>query len=155
MTQFSDNIYSGFIGLTSAQSSVSPVLLGQTYFVSAGANANVTAVGVFPPGTQNINAGVYVTQAGAATTNDNIVLWVNGSAANGQRILSFTAIGSAATRLAPTSYVTSAAASPPVPTGSNNGGDIPFKLITSSVSTAAYQVHITFNRADNNFPSRG
>lgn len=157
MTRFSDNIYTGFIGLTSAQSSVSPVMLSQTYVVSAGAGANSIISGLFPPQTQNLNAGVYVTQNGAATTNDNIVLWINGSAANGQRILSFTAIGSAANaRYAPTTYIASAAANPQPPaTNQTNGGEIPFKLITSSVSTAAYQIHITFNRADNNFPNRG
>lgn len=157
MTLFSDNIYSGFIGLTSAQSSNSEVLLSQSFFASAGAGANLTYTSLLPPGAMNINAAVYVVQQGAATTNDNIVMWINGSAANGQRILSFTAIGSAANqRYNPTTYIASAAANPQPPaTNATNGGEIPFKVIVSSVSTAAYQVHITFNRADTYFPARG
>lgn len=156
MTQFSDNIYSGFIGLTSALSSVSSVVLSQSYFVSAGAGVNQTISSLFPPQTMNINSAVYVVQQGAATTNDNIVLWVNGSAANGQRILSFTAIGSAANqRYTPTTYITSAAANPPLPASSTNGGEIPFKIIVSSVSTASYQIQVTFQRQDTLFAARG
>lgn len=148
MTSFKDNIGSGNIATTSANSSLGWAELTKTYFVSAGAGVNVTIPGVFPPNTQNITAAVYVVQQGAATTNDNINLYVNGSAANGQKILTFSAIGSAAVRLAPTSYITSAAANPPVPAQSNNGGEIPFKAIVSSVSTASYQIKIIYNRAD-------
>lgn len=157
MTRYSDNIYSGFQAATSAASSLAAVSLTKTYFASAGAGANVTFTGTLPPQSQNLNAGVYVVQQGAATTNDNIVWWINGSAANGQRILSFTAIGSAANiRYAPTTYITSAAANPQPPaTNQTNGGEIPFKVIVSSVSTAAYQIHLTFNRQDTYFPSRG
>lgn len=152
MTRFSDNIYSGYQGLTSAQSSKSAVQLCDAYNVSAGTSVNQTIQGVFPPASQCINAAVYVTQAGAATTNDNIVLWINGSAANGQRVLSFLAIGSAANqRYNPTSYVASAAAAPQPPTINQvNGGEIPYKIIVSSVSTAAYTIFLQFNRGDTN-----
>lgn len=152
MTRYSDNIYSGFQGLTSAQSSKSAVLLGKTYFVSAGAAVTQVIAGTFPPNTVNINTGVYVIQAGAATTSDNIILYTNGSASNGQKVLSFLAIGSAANqRYAPTSYITSAAAQPQPPaTNQTNGGEIPFKVVVSSTSTASYQIHITFNRLDTN-----
>lgn len=151
MTRYSDNIYSGFESLTSALSSRSAVDLCKVYNVSAGANVNITVPGTFPPGTQGISCRAYVTQAGAATTNDNVNLYINGSAANGQKVLSFLAIGSAATSVLPTTFITSAAANPTPPaTNQTNGGEIPFKLIVSSVSTAAYQFKITFNRADSN-----
>lgn len=149
MTQFSDNIYSGFLAATSAQASTSCVLLSQTYFASAGANVTVKFPGRFPPNTQNLNAAFYVTQAGAATANSNVNLWINGSAPNGQLVLGVSAIGSAQGRFAPTVYRASAAASPQPPsTGQTNGGEIPFKLIVSGVSTEAIQTHITFNRTD-------
>lgn len=151
MTRYSDNIYSGYQGVVSAQTSKSAVALRKTYFVSAGAGANAIITGVFPPQTQNITSDVFVTQAGVATTNDNITLWTNGSAANGQKVLQYLAIGSAATRLNAPTYITSAAAFPQPPaTNQTNGGEIPFKVIVSSVSTAAYSIVLTFNRADSN-----
>lgn len=152
MTRYSDNIYSGFQAPTSAQSSKSAVLLCKTYFVSAGTTVTSVIPGTFPPNTVNINAAVYVVQQGAATTSDNIILYTNGSASNGQKVLSFLAIGSAANvRSAPTSYITSAAAMPQPPaTNQQNGGEIPFKFVVSSTSTASYQIHLTFNRLDTN-----
>jgi len=151
MTRFSDNILSGGQYLTSAQSSKSQAIFRKTAFVSAGAGINVTVQGTFPVGTQNISSVVYVVQQGAATTNDNIILWVNGSAANGTKILSFLAVGSAATRLNAPTYITSAAVSPPVPSGlpaPNIQGEIPFKIIVSSVSTASYSIMVDFDRGN-------
>lgn len=152
MTRFSDPIYSGFQAITSALSSKSTTVLRKSYFVSAGAGVNITVNGTMPPNVQNIAAAVYVVQQGAATTNDNIILYTNGSAANGQKILSFLAIGSAANaRLAPTSYIASAAANPAPPsTNANNGGEIPFKIIVSSVSTASYKIVVDYDRGDSN-----
>lgn len=152
MTRYSDNIYSGFQAPTSAQSSKSSVLLCKTYFVSAGANVTAVIAGTLPPNSANINCSVYVVQPGAATTDDNINLYTNGSASNGQKVLTFTAIGSAANqRYAPTTYVASAAAQPQPPaTNQTNGGEIPFKIVVSSTSTASYQIHLTFNRLDTN-----
>lgn len=151
MTRYSDNIYSGYQAATSALSSKSIVALHKTYFVSAGTGVTATIPGTFPPGTENITANVFVTQQGAATTNDNIILYVNGSAANGQKVLSFLAIGSAAVRLNNPVFITSAAASPQPPaTNVTNGGEIPFKIIVSSVSTASYKISIAFNRVDSN-----
>jgi hypothetical protein len=152
MSRWSDNLYSGYQAISSALSSKSPVLLCKSYYVSGGAGVTVKIPGTFPPGTQNINATVYVVQQGAATTNDNITLYTNGSAANGQKVLQFLALGSAANvRAAPSSYIASAAAFPQPPaTNQTNGGEIPFEIIVSSTSTAAYSVRIDFNRADTN-----
>lgn len=152
MTRYSDNIYSGNQASTSAQSSKSAVLLCKTYFVSAGTGVTQVIPGTLPANTANINCAVYVVQAGGAATDDNIILYTNGSASNGQRVLSFLAIGSAANqRYAPTSYITSAAAQPQPPaTNQTNGVEIPFKFIVSSTSTASYQVHLTFSRLDTN-----
>lgn len=152
MTRYSDNIYSGNQAAVSADSSKSQVFLRKNYFVSAGASVNVTVSGVFPTGTQGVNAAVYVVQQGAATTNDNIILYANGNAATGTKLLSFLAIGSAANlRLNPTSYIASACAFPPVvanPTGV--AGEIPFQIIVSSVSTASYQIQLSFDRGNTN-----
>lgn len=151
MTRYSDNIYSGFQASVSADSSKSAVLMGKTYFVSAGTNVNAIVSGTFPPNTQNVNASVYTVQ-NAGTANDNINLYINGNAATGQRVLTFTGIGSAANaRSTPTTYVASAAANPQPPaTNATNGGEIPFQIIVSSLSTAAYQIHVTYSRADTN-----
>lgn len=149
MTRYSDNILSGNAAIVSADASKSQVILRRTHFVSAGAGANVIVSGVFPIGTQSINAGVFVVQQGAATTNDNIILYANGNAATGTKLLSFLAIGSAAARLAPTTYVTSACAFPPVVANPNGfAGEIPYQVIVSSVSTASYFIEITFDRGN-------
>lgn len=151
MTRYTDNILSGRDALTSADASKSQVGLKRTYFVSAGAGVNVTVSGVFPVGAQNVNAAVYVVQPGAATTNDNIILYANGNAATGSKLLSFLAIGSAANqRYAPTSYITSACVFiPPAAAGAATySGEVPFQVIVSSVSTASYSIEITFDRGN-------
>lgn len=149
MTRYSDNILSGNNALVSADASKSQVVLRKSYFVSAGAGINAIVSGTFPVGVENINAAVWVVQQGAATTNDNIILYANGNAATGTKLLSFLAIGSAAVRLAPTSYVTSACVFPPVPTNSPGvSGEIPFQIIVSSVSTASYGIEVTFDRGN-------
>lgn len=151
MTRYSDNIYSGYQAITSALSSRSMVSLRKTAFVSAGTGVNITVAGQFPPNTQNITANVFVVQQGAATTNDNITLWTNGSAANGQKVLQYLAIGSAAVLLTAPTYVTSAAAFPQPPSfNAQNGSEVPYKIIVSSVSTASYSIILNFNRADTN-----
>lgn len=148
MTRYTDNILSGRDALVSADASKSQVVLRKSYFVSAGAGINVTVSGVFPSGVQNVNAAIYVVQQGAATTNDNIILYANGNAATGTKLLSFLAVGSAASRLAPTTYITSACAFPPVVAGTGYAGEIPFQVIVSSVSTASYQIEINYDRGN-------
>lgn len=151
MTRFSDNILSGRQAPTSAQSSKSQVTLRNAYFVSAGAGVNATLQGTLPAGAQNISSAVYVVQQGAATTNDNIIMYTNGSAANGQKVLSYLAVGSAATRLNAPVYITSAAAFPQPAAGLPAPyiqGEIPYKIIVSSVSTASYSIIIDFDRGN-------
>lgn len=149
MTRFTDNILSGNQALVSADASKSQVVLRKSYFVSAGSGVNAIVSGVFPIGTQDINAAVWVVQPGAATTNDNIILYANGNASTGTKLISFLAIGSAANRLAPTSYITSACVFPPVVSNPNGiAGEIPFQIIVSSVSTASYQIELSFDRGN-------
>lgn len=142
MTRFSDNVYSGrgqkgALKLDSASSMV----MQQTAFVSAGAGVNVIVSGTFPTGVQNLTATVYVIQAGAATTNDNINVYASGPAATGTKLLSFLAIGSAANQVytAPT-YVVSACQSLSVTQ------EVPYQIIVSSVSTASYQIQLRYSR---------
>lgn len=149
MTRYSDNIYSGFDAAVSADASRSGVILRKSYFVSAGSAVNVIVSGTFPPNTQNVAASLYVVQAGAATTNDNIILYTNGNASTGTKILSFLAVGSAATFSTAPTVITSAAYQliPPA-TNASNGGEIPFQIIVSSVSTASYKIVLSFDRGD-------
>lgn len=141
MTRFSDNIFSGRgqRGVNKLESA-SSMVMQQTAFVSAGAGVNVIVSGTFPTGVQNLRASVTVVQAGAATTNDNITVYVSG-ATSGTKLLSFLAIGSAANTVytAPT-YVTSACASLSVTQ------EVPFQIVVSSVSTASYQIQLSFSR---------
>ena len=149
MTRFSDNILSGFQAVTSALSSKSQMIMRKTAFVSAGAGVNVIVAGTFPPGVQDLNAAVYTIQ-NAATAHDTITMYINGSASNGTQVMQWTNLGSAANvRSAPTTYVTSAAAFPQPPaTNASNGGEIPFKILVSSVATASYQIVIDFDRGN-------
>lgn len=149
MTRFSDNILSGFQAVTSALSSKSQVVMRKTSFVSAGAGVNIVVAGTFPPGTQDLSGALYTVQ-NAATAHDTITLYINGSASNGTQVMQWTNQGSAANvRNTPTTIVASACAFPQPPaTNANNGGEIPFKILVSSVSTASYQIEITFDRGN-------
>ncbi len=152
MTQFSDNVYSGFIGLTSATSSISPVVLSKTYNFNSTVGSR-TATGTLPPGVQNLDARIYITQQGSATASDKITV-----SAGGTDLITIDQFGSA-TGVASVStasvvrftYVASACAQPPVPTSTNNGGEIPFSvtyLKSSANKTGSCQVRISYNRAD-------
>lgn len=154
MTRYSDNIYSGYQALTSATSSKSPVTLRKTFnFAGAGNGTAVTRNGVFPPGTQNISARLFITQQGSATVSDKITV-----SAGGFDLVTITSFGSATgiasdtkTSVATFTYIASACASPPVPSGANNGGEIPFAVTFLPVSadkTSTCQLEISFNRAD-------
>lgn len=156
MTRFSDNIKSGFQSITSATSSASVVALRKVYnFAGAGNTTAVTRSGVFPPGTQNLTARIFITQQGSATVSDKITV-----SAGGFDLVTIDQFGSATgvagdtkTSVARFTYIASACASPPVPTGANNGGEIPFAVTFVPVSadkTGTYQLEITFNRADSN-----
>lgn len=149
MTRFSDNLLSGFQAVTSALSSKSQVILRRTAFVSAGANVNVVIAGTLPPLAQDLYGAVYTVQ-NAATAHDTITMYINGSASNGTQVMQWTNQGSAANaRNAPTTLVASACAFPQAPaTNASNGGEIPYKILVSSVSTASYQIIIDFDRGN-------
>lgn len=157
MTRYSDNIYSGFQGLTSASTSKSAVVLRKVYNFSGAGNAvAVTRAGTFPPNTQNIKATLYITQQGSATVSDKITV-----SAGGFDLITITSFGSATGVVGDTkagvatfTYIASACANPPVPaTNQTNGGEIPFAVTFLPVSadkTGNYQLEISFSRADTN-----
>lgn len=158
MTRFSDNIYSGFQALTSATSSVSPVGMRSNNFNFSGAGNTtaVTKLGVLPPGTQNLTATLFITNAASATTSDKITV-----SAGGQTLVTITSFGSAVgiasnttTGVATFTYIVSACAVVAAPaTGQTNGGEIPYAVTFLPVSAdkvGTYQLHLTFNRAISN-----
>lgn len=156
MTRYSDNIYSGFQGLTSAQSSKSPVVLRKTYnFSGAGNTTAVTLSGTFPPNTQNLAAALYVTNAASATVSDKITV-----SAGGTNLIVIDQFGSAAgfandtkATFARFTVTASACAVVPTPTSTSNGGDIPFSVTFVPVSAdkvGTYQLQLSFSRSDTN-----
>lgn len=156
MTRYSDNIYSGFDGLTSALSSRSAVTLTKSYdFAGAGNTTAVTRTGVFPPGAQNLTCALYVTQQGSATVSDKITV-----SAGGFNLITIDQFGSATgyapittTSVARIVMVASACAVIPVPASTNNGGEIPFSVTFVPVSadkTSTLRLVLTYNRADTN-----
>lgn len=160
MTRYSDNIYSGFQASTSAASSKSPVSLHKVHRFTqpsgGGANA-VTLSGTFPPGTENITTNLWImNQSTSASTSDKITV-----SAGGTNLITYTAIGSATgilststvAGLGAVTVVASACAIPPVPTSTNNGGEIPYSVTFLPVSASKgtdYRLRINFNRADTN-----
>lgn len=156
MTRYSDNIYSGFQGVTSAASSKSVVVLRKVYnFSGAGNTTAVTRTGTFPPGVQNLTARIFITQAASATVSDKITV-----SAGGFDLVTIDQFGSAAgvagdtkVGVARFTYIASACAQPPAPASTNNGGEIPYALTFLPVSAdkvGQYQIELTFNRADSN-----
>lgn len=156
MTRYSDNIYSGFQGITSASTSKSAVVLRKVYnFAGAGNVTAVTRSGTFPPGVQNLTGRIFITQQASATVSNKITV-----SAGGFDLFSITSFGSATgvagdtkAGVATFTYIASACAAPPVPASTNNGGEIPFSVTFAPVSadkTGTYQVELTFNRADSN-----
>lgn len=155
MTRYSDNIYSGFQGVTSATTSKSCVRLGKTYKFGG---ASVSLSGVFPPNTENLSANLYIMKVGgSATTSDTIVV-----SAGGTNLITITGIGSADGMIGngvtagkgSMTVIASAANSLTAPTSSNNGGEIPFTITYVAASagggTQRYQLNLVFNRADTN-----
>lgn len=159
MTQFSDNIYSGFMAATSAADSRSAVVLRKVInFNNAAPAVGATFTGTFPPGVENIRGLLYITTPGSATVSDKITV-----SAGGTDLVTFTSFGSSQgvfdqTVVGLGTVVTnaSALATPPVPASTNNGGEIPFSvtLLPSSASRSTqYRVVLTFNRRDGHFPA--
>lgn len=154
MTAFKDNIYSGNIATTSANSSLSAVRLAKTYnFAGNGTATAVTRSGTLPPNAENVMATLYVTNAGSANVSNKITV-----SAGGNNLIVIDQFGSAqgiasATLAAFARFtpVVSAMASPVAPAASTNGGEIPFSVTFLPVTddtTGTYQLHLSFNRAD-------
>ncbi len=161
MTVFKDNIFSGNIQTTSANSSMSSVEMGKTFtFAGAGNTTAVTRTGTFPPNTENITATLFVMAQGSATVSDKITV-----SAGGTNLITIDQFGSAAgiayqttTGLARFTVVASACAIPPVPSPSTNGGETPFSVTSLPVSadkTGNYQLRITYNRVDTTWGPQG
>lgn len=155
MTRYSDNIYSGFDAVTSALSSRSAVQLCKTYnFAGAGSTTAVTRTGVLPPNSQNLSVCLYIVQNGSATVSNKITV-----SAGGTDLVTIDQFGSAGGYVPYATVVgkgritmiASACANPPVPAGSNNGGEIPFSVTFAPVSadkTGSYQLMLSYNRSD-------
>lgn len=161
MTSFKDNIYSGNIATTSANSSLSVVRLGKTFnFAGNGTATAVTRSGVFPPNVENVTTTLYVTNAGSANVSNKITVSAGGNnltvidqfgSAQGISGATLTSFG----RFTP---VVSAMASPVAPATSNNGGEIPYSVTFLPVTDddrGTYQLHIQFNRADTMWGPQG
>lgn len=161
MTSFKDNILSGNIATTSANSSLSSVEMGKTFsFAGAGSTTAVTRTGTLPPNAENVRAQLYVMTAGSATVSNKITV-----SAGGTTLLTLTQFGSAQGFAGNTlagfmlaTYAASACAQPPVPSPSSNGGEIPYSVTFLPVSadkTGTYQLRIIYNRADTTWGPQG
>jgi len=142
MTNFSDNIYTGAIAAASSLSSMSPVMLSRTMYFSG--SGNITRTCVLPPGTQNLDAQVYIMNPGSAGTNSGVTV-----SADNTRLISASAFGSAAGLLNNTSNlgtltniaVNTANLSLTAPTSVQ-------VVVASKDETSTYAVELLFNRAD-------
>jgi hypothetical protein len=149
MTRFTDGIESGFIGVTSAQSSRAGVLLSrQKRFTGGG---NITWSSYFPAGAIGVTATLYVLANGSAATSDRLTI---ATSAGSTTLCTFTAFGSANGRFNMTTVgvgtvAVNVSASWQLPGGSNPDPNafVPFTAILSSVDTATdYGLTISFRR---------
>lgn len=157
MTRWSDNLYSGFQSVTSATSSKSAVTLRKVHnFLATGGTTAQTKTATLPPGVENLTARLFVIQnAVTATVSNKITV-----SAGGTNLVTIDQFGSAGGMAGDTkagfarfTYVASACAIPPVPTGANNGGEIPYSVTFVPVSADTqgnYRIELSFNRADSN-----
>jgi len=138
MTTFGDNVLTGTQAVTSALSSLSPSGFTKTHRLTG---ASVTQTGVFPIGTQNLDATLYILANGSAATNNTISV-----SAGGVGLLSFGAFGSAiGVNRAPT-VVASAAAN------LSNTAETSYSVTMVGTDAACdCQIQLRFNRADNSF----
>jgi len=161
MTSFKDNIYSGNIATTSANSSLSAVSLRRTHvFNAVGGTTPQTLTGTLPPNTENISGYLFVVQNASATVSNKITV-----SAGGTNLFTIDQFGSAGGQSGATlagfarfTYVGSACATPPVPSPQTNGGEIPYSVTFLPVSadkTGSYKLHLSFNRADTTWGPQG
>lgn len=158
MTLFGDNIYSGRINLTSAKSSMSPVKLTKTFNFSSTVGST-TLNGTFPSNTMNLQAVLFITNQGSATTSDKITV-----SAGGTDLITITQFGSASgiafqttTSLATFTPVASACAVVAPPSPSDNL-EVPFAvtyLKSSANKTGSCQLMLQYTRLDTHFRAPG
>jgi len=150
MTTFGDNILSGNIGVTSAASSVSPVLLTKTHRIAGGAGSTVT--GFFPKGTMALDASLYIMLNASATVSDKITV-----SAGGVDFITISQFGSTSGLLRDTTaglgILTVTASACAIVAGAA-AGDLQYS-VTYPANTAAtgadYLLQLTFSRKDATF----
>ena len=150
MTTFGDNIYSGNLATTSAASSVSPVVLCKTHRITGGAAVNQT--GVFPQGTNSLNAKLYIALNASATVSDKITV-----SAGGVDFITFTQFGSTAglletttTGLGVKTVVASACAFVAGAANAELTYSVAYPANTAATG-ADYQLVLDFHRVSQNF----
>lgn len=156
MTTFGDTILSGNIAVTSALSSISPVILCKTHkftAATAGSTTAQTLTGTFPIGTQNLDAKLFIIQAAtSATASDKITV-----SAGGTNLLTFTGFGSAAGILRQTTVglgtytpIVSACAVVAGAASAELSYSVTYLPVSASKGTET-QIQLFFNRADTTF----
>lgn len=149
MTRFTDNIFSGNAGLTSAAASRSPVTLCRTHNFTqpaAGGAVAQTQTGSFPSGTQNLDAKLFIVSNGSATVSDKITV-----SAGGINFITITGFGSAGGILRTTTVglgtITAVASACAVVNTnvSDSSYSVTFLPVSASKSTS-YQLQLTFSR---------
>lgn len=150
MTIYGDNILSGTQAVTSALSSLSPVQLTKTHRFTGGSAVNLT--GVFPQGTTNLDAKLYILINASATVSDKITV-----SAGGVDLITITQFGSASGVLRQTTtslgVLTTTASACAVLAGAASA-ELPYSIAypaNTAATGADYQLVLTFNRVDTTF----
>lgn len=149
MTRFTDNIYSGGVGLVSSQSSRSAVTLTRTHRFTGGVTA--TQTGTFPIGTNNLDAKLYILLNASATVSDKITV-----SAAGTDFITISQFGSTAGVLRSTTtslgVITTVPSACAVVAGAASAElSYSVSLLCGTASTGAdYQLQLLFSRADGN-----
>lgn len=148
MTLFGDNVESGILGLSSAQSTRAGAILARQRIFAGGGNQTWT--GFLPYDAVGVNANVYIMSQGSAATSDRMTITTS---AGGTTLMTFASMGSATGILSGTTVglgtktVVASACFRPSPNNNPLGADVPFQVILSSVDTATeYGLTMTFRR---------
>lgn len=141
MTNFSDNIQTGNVAVTSGTSSLASCLYSRSFQLSGAA---ATTGFVLPSGVRNLDAKLYVLTAGSAATSDDIVV-----SAGGTTLVTIDAVGSAVGVLRNTQaglgiLTTSSAAANSLSLTSEVSASI---TMVKSDQASSYQLEIIFSRA--------
>lgn len=150
MTVFGDGIYTGQLAVTSALSSVSQCVYQKTHRFSGGAAFNGS--GVFPQGTNNLDAKLYILLNASATVSDKITV-----SAGGVDLITITQFGSASGVLRSTTtglgVLTTTASACAVLAGAASS-ELAYSVAypaNTAATGADYQLQLTFSRADTTF----